>query len=575
MKRVLYICLCLIAGSCMLAAGRANSRRAIAPSAADSALHDYFYMEGEKQSILGNHEAAFALIQEAVRLNPGSLQARYGLAKSFLRINQVDTALALLRQVANSDTTHLWYNIGYANTAAHLREYDEARMALERIARNHRGKPEIYDPLASLYIQSKEYDKALACYDTLERYIGNSPELAANRVGLYDMMGDTATAISIAEELAAKKPTDIYILLYLNDVYRYYKRHAKQMDVINRVQELAPDEPIAYIEKANIYLTQGDTVAHHNEYNKLLRNENIEYDTKLKIIKDYIPSVIRWEDTSAITTAYTILIDLYPYETTARKEYVNLLIYLQEYDLATEQLKKLIEQSDEVEYWENLTLSYFYQKLYTDATMAGQKAIEKGSRNFLAYLFISNISSNNKEYEQAAEYLHKALQVCSEEQKYERSLLHGSLGDIYHLQGRMEECFQQYDTALVYNPKNAMALNNYAYNLACNGGDLLKAEQMSASALKLEPDNKTFIDTYAWILFKMESYTLARIYMEQVIKEIKPEDEGSNVYYEHYGDILALSGEIDTAIAQWEKSYEIEPTPLLKKKIEQKQYIEK
>ena len=236
----------------MLAAGRANSRRAIAPSAAASALHDYFYMEGEKQSILGNHEAAFALIQEAVRLNPGSLQARYGLAKSFLRINQVDTALALLRQVANSDTTHLWYNIGYANTAAHLREYDEARMALERIARNHRGKPEIYDPLASLYIQSKEYDKALACYDTLERYIGNSPELAANRVGVYDMMGDTATAISIAEELAAKKPTDIYILLYLNDVYRYYKRHAKQMDVINRVQELAPDEPIAYIEKANI-----------------------------------------------------------------------------------------------------------------------------------------------------------------------------------------------------------------------------------------------------------------------------------------------------------------------------------
>lgn len=574
MKRALHIFLCIVIGSCMFATWGMKKSRVAAIPESQVTMSEYFYMESEKQAVLENHEAAFALVQEALRLNPDLLQAKYSLAKSFLKLNRPDSALALLREISESDSTHFWYNYGYANTAAHMKKYDEARVAFERIVRNHKDKPDIYGPLASVYIEQKEYEKALACYDSIETYMGNSPELATGRVEVYDMMGDTATAISIAEDLVAKKPTDVYHLLYLSNVYNHYKRHEQRLEVLNRASQLQPDEPLIAIEKAHYHLSQGDTAAYHNEYEKILHNKNVEFEIKKSVFDEYIRGMAQWPDKSPITEAYKTFIDLYPFESALRREFIQILFYLDRYDVAIEQLNTLAEQTDEADVWDSLAYAYMQAGQYDNVKTAGGKAIEKGSKNIVTHIYLSNIYSTEHLYDKAVEYIHNALSLCDENRKNERSYLYGSLGDIYFQQKMLEECFQYYDTALIYNPNNATVLNNYAYNLVCNGGDLLKAEKMSSAALNAEPENNTFIDTYAWVLFKMRSYTLARIYIEKAIKLIEPDDEGANVYYEHYGDILAMSGETDAAVEQWQKSYDMAPTEILKKKIEQREYIE-
>jgi len=42
-------------------------------------------------------------------------------------------------------------------------------------------------------------------------------------------------------------------------------------------------------------------------------------------------------------------------------------------------------------------------------------------------------------------------------------------------------------------------MNNYAYYLSEEKTDLKKAEKMSAKAVEKEPNNSTYLDTYAWI----------------------------------------------------------------------------
>ena len=63
---------------------------------------------------------------------------------------------------------------------------------------------------------------------------------------------------------------------------------------------------------------------------------------------------------------------------------------------------------------------------------------------------------------------------------------------------------------------------------------------MSYRTVKAEPNNETYLDTYAWILFEKGRYTEARIYIEQALRN---KGDKSRTIVEHAGDIYYMSGE--------------------------------
>jgi len=62
-----------------------------------------------------------------------------------------------------------------------------------------------------------------------------------------------------------------------------------------------------------------------------------------------------------------------------------------------------------------------------------------------------------------------------------------------------------------------MVLNNYAYHLATHGGDLTKAEQMSAVTIREQPNNPVYLDTYGWILHLKGQDELAKFYLNKAL----------------------------------------------------------
>ena len=90
--------------------------------------------------------------------------------------------------------------------------------------------------------------------------------------------------------------------------------------------------------------------------------------------------------------------------------------------------------------------------------------------------------------------------------------------------------------------------------------------------VQANPDNATFLDTYAWVLFKKKDYKLAQFYMESAIRN---DSDKNPVLLEHYGDILYFLDEKDKAMENWKKSEEMgNDSPTLKEKIEKQTYIE-
>lgn len=97
-----------------------------------------------------------------------------------------------------------------------------------------------------------------------------------------------------------------------------------------------------------------------------------------------------------------------------------------------------------------------------------------------------------------------------------------------------------------------LVLNNYAYYLSLRNENLSKAEQMSSQAVLLEPENGTYLDTYAWVLYMRKDYSQALYYMKLAI-QYSPEISG--VLYEHYGDILYRNDEKEKALEMWKKCF--------------------
>jgi tetratricopeptide (TPR) repeat protein len=137
---------------------------------------------------------------------------------------------------------------------------------------------------------------------------------------------------------------------------------------------------------------------------------------------------------------------------------------------------------------------------------------------------------------------------------------------------KFKEAFDVFDKVVELDPENFMAMNNYAYYLSLKGERLDIAEKMSAKVIQANPDNATYLDTYAWVFFKKKDYELAKFYMENALSKVTEE---SSVLVEHYGDILFFLNDKQNALLQWKKSLEMgNPSKVLKRKISEKKYIE-
>ena len=75
--------------------------------------------------------------------------------------------------------------------------------------------------------------------------------------------------------------------------------------------------------------------------------------------------------------------------------------------------------------------------------------------------------------------------------------------------------YDAYEKVLELDPYNLRILNNYAYHLATHGGDLTKAERMSAITIRQEPNNPIFLDTYGTILQLQGQEELAQFYLNR------------------------------------------------------------
>ena len=189
------------------------------------------------------------------------------------------------------------------------------------------------------------------------------------------------------------------------------------------------------------------------------------------------------------------------------------------------------------------------------------------------YYYLSIAYAHEQRHDDVIPICKQALEHVNENSTKEIvSDFYSMMGDTYHTQGNMTEAYQAYEKAIETYGNNVGALNNYAYYLSLEKRDLDKAEEMSYKTVKAEPENGTYLDTYAWILFVKGNYTQAKLYIDMAMKA--DGDKSADVV-EHCGDIYYMAGETAAAVEYWKQALELgSQSAKLKQKINQKKYVE-
>jgi tetratricopeptide (TPR) repeat protein len=139
------------------------------------------------------------------------------------------------------------------------------------------------------------------------------------------------------------------------------------------------------------------------------------------------------------------------------------------------------------------------------------------------------------------------------------------LGATSERKGDHAQAEKYFEKSLQLAPDFAEAQNYLGYMWAEQGTKLDQARALIEKALKAEPKNAAFLDSMAWVLFKLNQSGEALPYALQAAELSEKPDA---TVYDHIGDIYAALKQIEKAREAWNKSLSLEPNEEVRKKLE-------
>ena len=537
--------------------------------------YDYFFLEAMRLKEKKDYASAFGLLQHCLDIHPNAASALYEVSQYYMFLRQVPQGQEALEKAVANAPDNYWYSQGLASLYQQQNELDKAVTLLEQMVVRFPAKQDPLFNLLDLYGRQEKYDEVISTLNRLEKRMGKNEQLSMKKFRIYLQMKDDKKAFQEIESLVQEYPMDMRYQVILGDVYLQNGKKQEAYDVYQKVLAAEPDNPMAIFSMASYYKQTGQEELYQQQLDTLLLNKKVTPDTKVGVMRQMI---VENEQADKDSTQIIALFDRIMKQEQDDPQIPMLYAqYLLSKNMEAESVP-VLEQVVDLDPTNNaarmmLIGAAVKKEDYKQIIKVCEPGIEATPDALEFYYYLAVAYNQAEKPDSVISICKRALEHTTADSKKEIvSDFYSILGDMYHTQKQMKEAYAAYDSALVYNPSNIGALNNYAYYLSVERRDLDKAEEMSYKTVKAEPNNATYLDTYAWILFEKGNYAEARIYIDNAMKS--EGGDKSDVIVEHCGDIYYMTGDVDGALTYWKKALEMgSESKTLKQKIEKKKYI--
>lgn len=536
--------------------------------------YNYFFLEAVRMKTQQKYDAAFDLLQHCLRIRPNAPSALFELSQFYMALKQEEQAVISLEKAVHYAPDNYWYAQGLVNLYLQQQNTEKATVLLEDMTIRFPDKLDPIYNLLDIYNRQQQYDKVLVLLNRLEEKLGKSEQISMEKFRIYLQQDDRKNAFREIESLVSEYPNDLRYQVVLGDVYLDNNKTEEAYTLYQKVLTEEPDNAMALYSMASYYEKTGQKELYNQQLDTILLNKKVEPATKLEVMRRLIvQNEQAGQDSTRIITLFDRIMEQESDDANMPMLYAQYLLSKGMNKQSIPVLNKVLD-IDPTNTAARMTLlgEAVRSEDYQEIIRLCEAGVEANPDMLEFYFYLAIAYNQAERTDDALAICQKALTHVTKDSKKEVvSDFYAIIGDAWHTKDKNEEAYAAYDSALVYNPNNIGALNNYAYYLSLERKNLDKAEEMSYKTVKAEPQNATYLDTYAWILFEKENYVQARLYIDQAMKS---DEEKSAEVVEHCGDIYYMVNEVEQAVKYWQQALDMgSDSETLKQKIKQRKYI--
>ena len=510
-----------------------------------------YFSNGLQSKYREDTDGAIRNFEQALRYMPNDAASMFELSEQYANAGRIEDAYKMIQQATTLDPENKWYQMRLGLFYRNLEKYDDFIKLYESLTKKYPDDLDMLSELIDAYLVTENYNKAVEKMNLLEQQLGENEFITEQRINVYKRQGNNKKVISELEKLIEQNPENVRYYGMLAQVYAENGKDKDALKMYERIKEVNPADPYINISLMEFYEKNGNMDKAFNELLAAIRNKNLDITTKANTYDYWMQKNNKSKQINdQVRQCGEAFIETYPDNKLGYLILGSYYMVNENAALAKAQYQKsLAIDSTDFRSWQNLIVSESQLNenvAVRDHAVAALKYYPM-QPVFYWYAGVANAVLENDE--DAVNYLEKGRRYTSD--KLQMAEFDAFLGDLYHRQGEEEKAFDAYDRTLRNDPDNALVLNNFAYYLSLRGERLEEALQMAIKANELVPDNVYYIDTYAWVLYKLGQYKDAEKQMKKCLS-LDKSPSGSNL--EHYGDILLKLGKQSEAKEYWNKA---------------------
>jgi len=524
-------------------------------SIVDPVEYQNFFFSGLKYKILGDNEKALDAFKNCIRLDGGEPSPMYESALIYFQEGQLDQALFFIESACAIDKNNKWYQQLLATTYLEIGKYSKAIVAFKKLLELEPGNEDWHFELASAYLMNNQARNAVKVYDDLEKYIGPYSMLYQQKKRIFLEIGDKASAIAEVEKWVESEPRNIDALNELAELYLLSGKQDKTISTLEKVLEINPNDSRSFIILADLYRNNNQAEKSFEYTKKAFSSEELNIDTKMRTLLTYYD--FSDKDTTLLSKSYELIEALKSAHPNDAKPFTiagDFYYRDGKLDQAQQNFRTAVElDPSRYPIWQQLMIIAFDKKDYEEVIQLGEASQELFPSQPTSYYFSGLSYLQQKKHSSAIDQFNTGkLMVIANDNLLAQ--FYASLGDAYHAIESYKDSDKSYNKSLELFPENTYVLNNFSYYLSLRKTKLDQAQEMMSLCVKLQPNQPSYEDTYAWIFYQKKDYKNALIWLE---KALKNGGNSSATIVEHYGDALFQLDKAAEAFDQWLKAKEL------------------